>query len=128
MKILIVDCNEDMLILFGQKFRKEIKANILNFSFFDSGESTLEYINYDREFPALVLILSDISLPGMSGTQLLETLKSQYPEIKVFTIDGIGSDRSRTLLTNLRADYYFNKPIQLELIKTKILQLRKILG
>ena len=135
MKILIVDCNEDMLILFKQKFRKEIKDGLFYFNFVPSGETALEYLRLQK-FPTLVLIFSDISLPGMSGTELLETLKLKYPEIKVFTSATVEStlnspvpeNRSRKLVKDLRADYYFNKPIELELIKTKILQLKKILG
>ena len=127
MEVLIVDCDADILILFRQKFRREIRAGLLNFKFFSSGESLLDYLFCYEECPALVLILSDISLPGMSGTQLLEILKVKYPQIKVFTIAAIEKNRSRQLV-NYRADYYFNKPIELELIKTKILQLKKILG
>lgn len=128
MKILIVDCNQDMLTLFRQKFRKEIKAGVFDFSFFSCGETALEYINCHEEHPALVLILSNISLPGMSGTQLLETLKQKYPAIKIFMIAAVGSDRPRKRISNLRADYYFNQPVKLESIKIKILQLKKILG
>ena len=126
MEVLIVDCNEDILILFKQKFRKEIRTGLFNFKFFPSGEAVLSYLLSYAENPDLVLILSDISLPGMSGTQLLEILKLKYPQIKVFTIAAMQKDRSRQLVS-YRADYYFNKPIELESIKTKILQLKKIL-
>ena len=71
MKILVVDDEKDIKFLFEQKFRKEIKKQIVTFVFAFSGEEALDKLA-DMEHEA-VLILSDINMPGMSGLELLET-------------------------------------------------------
>ena len=76
MKILVVDDEKDIQILFEQRFRKEIKNSEMEFVFAFSGEDALTYLN-DHEHEA-VLILSDINMPGMSGLELLGHIKQKY--------------------------------------------------
>ncbi|HMK05556.1 MAG TPA: response regulator, partial [Ferruginibacter sp.] len=65
MKILVVDDEKDMQTLFEQRFRKEIRDNLVEFVFAFSGEEALSYLN--QHVHEAVLILSDINMPGMSG-------------------------------------------------------------
>ena len=69
MKILVVDDEKDVQILFEQRFRKEIRNKEMEFAFAYSGEEALNYLN--RLNHEAVLILSDINMPGMSGLELL---------------------------------------------------------
>ncbi len=66
MKILVVDDEQDVKTLFEQRFRKEIRSQELQFAFAFSGEDALSYLNEHKH--EAVLILSDINMPGMSGT------------------------------------------------------------
>src|SRR5688572_27268196 len=76
MNILVVDDEQDMQALFLQKFRKEIRDNLVHFAFATSGEEALSYMAlHDHE---AVLILSDINMPGMSGLELLQTIKQKF--------------------------------------------------
>ncbi len=76
MKILVVDDERDVEILFRQRFRKEIKSGLLNFQFAFSGEEAVEAMeNMEQK---AVLILSDINMPGMSGLELLERIRKEY--------------------------------------------------
>ena len=79
MKILVVDDEKDMQILFQQQFRKEIKGGEIEFIFASSGEEALQYLNSGSN-PQTVLILSDINMPGMSGFELLKRIKAKYKQ------------------------------------------------
>ena len=76
MKILVVDDERDVQVLFEQRFRKEIKSGEMDFVFAFSGEEAMEMMkDYEHE---AVLILSDINMPGMSGLELLRNIKIKY--------------------------------------------------
>src|SRR5574339_265334 len=76
MKILVVDDEKDIQVLFEQRFRKEIREKTVQFVFAFSGEDALAYL-MEHEHEA-VLILSDINMPGMSGLELLARIKQKY--------------------------------------------------
>src|SRR5260221_13239478 len=76
MKILVVDDEADVQSLFIQRFRKEIKTDDFNFSFALSGEEALSYL--EKNHSEIVLILSDINMPGMSGIELLSRIRHAY--------------------------------------------------
>src|SRR6476646_11943507 len=72
--ILVVDDESDVETLFRQQFRRELRAGRFTMDFAQSGDSALEHINDICGAP-LVLILSDINMPGMSGLELLPRAK-----------------------------------------------------
>src|ERR1700709_2659529 len=76
MKILVVDDEPDVQFLFLQKFRKELRDHIVEFAFALSGEEALEYL--EEHSNEVVLVLSDINMPGMTGLELLKQVKQKY--------------------------------------------------
>ncbi|WP_295666855.1 response regulator [uncultured Mucilaginibacter sp.] len=72
-KILVVDDEADVQPLFIQRFRKEIKNGELDFAFALSGEEALGYL--DEHHSEVILILSDINMPGMTGIELLSRIR-----------------------------------------------------
>ena len=76
MKILVVDDEKDMEVLFEQRFRREIKTGEIDFVFAFSGEEALQYLN--QHVHEAVLILSDINMPGMSGLELLRHINKNF--------------------------------------------------
>lgn len=121
MKLLVVDDEKDVQFLFQQKFRKEIKAGKVLLKFALNGSAALELIEsiVDRKE---YLILTDINMPGMSGTELLRKIKNQYPTQKVIMITAYSDESNVNLAKEYGADDYFTKPLQFNMLKNKLNQ------
>lgn len=120
MKILVVDDEKDVQDLFKQRFRREIKNGEMNFVFAFSGEEALAYLNqHDHE---VVLILSDINMPGMSGLELLDHIKHKYliPPPVVMMITAYGDAENYNMAKQLGADDFLTKPVDFTLLKEKL--------
>ena len=119
MKIMVVDDEEDIQSLFKQKFRKEIKSEQIQFHFALSAEAALNYLE-TQEKASIVLILSDINMPGMNGLELLKLIKEKFPNLKVFMITAYGDDKNYQTAMEYGADGYIIKPVNFEQLKEKI--------
>lgn len=120
MKILVVDDEKDVQILFEQRFRKEIRTHEIEFVFAFSGEEALTYLN--RHEHEAVLILSDINMPGMSGLELLGHIKRKYlkPPPLVMMITAYGDAENFNTAKELGADDFLTKPVDFTLLKEKL--------
>jgi CheY-like chemotaxis protein len=119
MKILVVDDEKDIQTLFEQRFRKEIRIKRVEFAFAFSGEQALTYLEQnDHE---VVIILSDINMPGMSGLELLGHIKQKYsiPPPSVMMITAYGDAENFNAAKRLGADDFLTKPIDFTLLKQK---------
>lgn len=118
MKILVVDDEKDVQVLFEQRFRKEIKSGEMEFHFAFSGEDALAYLKEQEA----VLILSDINMPGMSGLELLEHIKSKHvtPPPVVMMITAYGDAENYNIAQRLGADDFLTKPVDFTLLKEKL--------
>lgn len=122
MKILVVDDEQDVKTLFLQRFRKEIRQEQLHFVFAFSGEEALKALKTMEQ--EAVLILSDINMPGMSGLELLETIKKDYtaPPPVVMMITAYGDEENFNTAKALGADDFLTKPVDFKLLKEKLIQ------
>ena len=120
MKILVVDDEKDVQLLFQQRFRKEIKQQEMYFEFAFSGEEAWEYLE-DNPHEA-VLILSDINMPGMSGLELLRQIKTTYrqPPPMVMMITAYGDETNYKNAMELGADDFLTKPVEFKTLKEKL--------
>ena len=125
MKILVVDDEADVQPLFLQRFRKELRANEFEFDFALSGEEALDFMK--KEHSEIVLILSDINMPGMSGIELLSKIRLNYhePEPVVMMITAYGDDENRRQATQNGANDFLTKPLDFNLLKEKLKYLLK---
>jgi len=121
MKILVVDDEKDVQLLFEQRFRKEIKAGDVQMAFAFSGEEALEYMKTHHH--EAVLILSDINMPGMSGLELLRHIKQKYetPPPIVMMITAYGDDENYKQAMELGADDFLTKPVDFQALKEKLI-------
>jgi CheY-like chemotaxis protein len=119
MKILVVDDEKDVQVLFEQRFRKEIRNREMEFAFAYSGEDALKYLNQTHE---AVLILSDINMPGMSGLELLRHIKEKHhePPPVVMMITAYGDADNFNTAMKLGADDFLTKPLEFSLLKEKL--------
>ncbi len=120
MKILVVDDEKDVQVLFEQRFRKEIKSGEMTFAFAYSGEEALQYLqNLHQE---AVLILSDINMPGMSGLELLKRIKQKFenPPPVVMMITAYGDEENYTYAMKYGADDFLTKPLDFTKLKDKL--------
>lgn len=122
MKLLIVDDEKDVEMLFRQKFRKEIKNEFLELEFAFSGDEAFKILKSNHP-PEVVYIFSDINMPGMSGLELLEKVKSEFPQIKVSMISAYGDQDNYDKAMESGAKAFFTKPIDFSALKEEINQL-----
>lgn len=122
MKFLVVDDEQDVEMLFRQRFRKEIRQNIVELEFAFSGQEALELLQ-SKEPPDVVYIFSDINMPGMSGLELLEKVKAQFPQIQVSMISAYGDDENYEKAISSGAKEFFTKPIDFNSLKQEVHQI-----
>jgi CheY-like chemotaxis protein len=119
LKFLVVDDEPDVELLFRQKFRKEIKSGSIDLSFAFSGNEAIEVLR-SKKPPEVVYIFSDINMPGMSGLELLERVKAEFPTIHVSMISAYGDDENYKNAIASGAKEFFTKPIDFDQLKIEI--------
>jgi CheY-like chemotaxis protein len=117
--ILVVDDEPDVEALFRQQFRRDIRDGRFIMAFAQSADSALNLIS-DAAGASLILILSDINMPGMSGLELLPKAKAARPDVPVIMITAYGDDRTRRKALEGGADALLTKPIDFVALRTEI--------
>ncbi len=120
--ILIVDDEPDVAELFRQRFRREARQGIYVMHFAAAGEEALGLLSGGIE-PQLIVILSDINMPGMDGLQLLGEIKQRFPDLSVMMVTAYGDDDRRWRASELGAAEFITKPVDFELLKAQLRQL-----
>lgn len=122
MKVLVVDDELDVKDLFRQKFRREIKKLEYDFTFAHSASEALGYLESGKHEARL--ILSDINMPGMSGLQMLEKIRTSFnQELKVMMISAYGDQENINKAKTLGADDFLTKPLDFIQLKEKLKKL-----
>ena len=119
MRILVVDDEKDVEILFRQKFRKEIRNKDLDLVFAFSGQEALDMLE-KSDPPKVVYIFSDINMPGMTGLELLDKVKLRFPQINVSMISAYGDRANYDKAIASGAKEFFTKPIDFNSLKDEI--------
>ena len=121
-KILVVDDEPDLQELVKRRFRRELRRGDYALHFAGSGEEALATLTQGVE-PAVVLILSDINMPGMSGLDLLKETKRLWPALPVAMITAYGDPDSRRRAIEAGATDFLTKPLDFDELKLKIQQM-----
>jgi CheY-like chemotaxis protein len=120
--ILIVDDEPDVAELFRQRFRREVRQGNYVLHFAGSGEEALMKLD-DGVRPQLIVILSDINMPGMDGLSLLREVKQRWPELPVIMVTAYGDDQRRRLADEYGAAEFVTKPVDFDRLKQQLRQL-----
>ena len=120
--ILIVDDETDVADLFRQRFRRETRDGTYVLHFAYSGEEALEILAGEIE-PQLIVILSDINMPGMDGLTLLREIKVRWPDLPVMMVTAYGDDERRRRADEYGAAEFLTKPVDFDFLKTQLRQL-----
>ena len=118
-RVLIVDDEEDVELLFRQRFRHDLKAGRFVMEFAQSASAALQRIA-NVGSASLILILSDINMPGMNGLELLKQIKERYPQLKVYMITAYGDEDSHRRAVEYGCDDYLTKPIDFSVLRNRI--------
>jgi CheY-like chemotaxis protein len=117
--ILVVDDEPDVELLFRQQFRRDLRASRFAMEFAQSAPAALECIDNARD-ASLILILSDINMPGMSGLELLPKAKELRPDVPVIMITAYGDAETKRKALENGADALFTKPIDFASLRGEI--------
>lgn len=120
--ILVVDDEADVAQLFRQQFRREVRDGRYAMHFAASVEDALALLSNGIE-PTLIVIMSDINVPGMDGLTLLGEIKRQFPELPVMMVTAYGDDERRRRATELGAFEFVIKPVDFTHLKERLRQL-----
>jgi CheY-like chemotaxis protein len=117
--ILVVDDEPDVELLFRQQFRRDLRAGRFTMDFAQSASMALQRIAEARD-QSLILILSDINMPGMSGLELLPKAKAMRPDVPIIMITAYGdAETKRQALAN-GAEALLTKPIDFGILRGEI--------
>jgi CheY-like chemotaxis protein len=117
--ILVVDDESDVEMLFRQQFRRDLRSGRFTMEFAQSADGALQRIS-DAAGASLILILSDINMPGMSGLELLPKAKALRPDVPVIMITAYGDDQTKRKALEGGAEALLTKPIDFVALRNEI--------
>ena len=117
--ILVVDDEPDVELLFRQQFRRDLRAGRFAMKFALSGDIALQHIA-DAADVSIILILSDINIPGMTGLELLPKAKAARPDVPVIMITAYGDAETKCIALEGGAEALFTKPIDFGALRSEI--------
>ena len=120
--ILVVDDEPDIAELFRQRFRRETHQGTYVLHFAYSAEEAIDKLS-DGIQPQLIVILSDINMPGVDGLALLREIKTLRPDIPVMMVTAYGDDERRRRAREYGAAEFITKPVDFDLLKQQLRQL-----
>ena len=118
-RILVVDDEPDVADLIRQNFRREIRGGVYSFDFALSGEQALHVLR-EGVPPEVVMVLSDINMPGMTGIALLERIRREWPSIRVCMITAYGDAATEARVLEMGAGAFLTKPVDFARLRQQL--------
>jgi CheY-like chemotaxis protein len=117
--VLVVDDEPDVEVLFRQQFRRELRAERFTMEFAQSAVMALQRIT-DAQAASLILIVSDINMPGMSGLELLPKARAARPDVPIIMITAYGDAETKRKALESGAEALLTKPIDFVTLRNEI--------
>ena len=118
--VLVVDDEPDVEALFRQQFRRELRDRRFAMEFAQSAPVALQRITEAGTATTLILILSDINMPGMSGLELLPKARAARPDVPIIMITAYGDAETKRKALEGGAEALLTKPVDFALLRNEI--------
>jgi two-component system response regulator (stage 0 sporulation protein F) len=118
-KVLVVDDEKDVEFLFRLQFRKELRSGKIEMHFAFSGDEALAFMKTLNPFD-LVLLMSDINMPGMTGLELIKATKQLFPNLRIVMITAYNDDHNRKVAATNGASAFLTKPVNFDTLRELI--------
>jgi CheY-like chemotaxis protein len=117
--VLVVDDEPDVETMFRQQFRREIRQGLYTLDFALSGSTALDKLSTEVG-EQIILLVSDINMPGMSGLELLPMVKARRPDLPVFMISAYGDRDTIAVVAERGANKLLTKPVDFPQLKLHV--------
>ena len=117
--VLVVDDEADVADLFRQSFRREVRDGVYVMHFAYSVCAAMALLSEGVE-PPLIVILSDVNMPGMDGFDLLKEINRRWPKLPVIMVTAYGDDERRQRASELGALAFLTKPVNFDYLKAEL--------
>ncbi|TCU30770.1 response regulator receiver domain-containing protein [Rhizobium azibense] len=114
--VLVVDDEADVEVLFRQQFRRDLRARRFEMDFAASAAQALRRVA-DTGERTLILIFSDINMPGMNGLDMLPEMRARRPDVPVIMITAYGDAETRRTALDRGAEGLLTKPIDFDQLR-----------
>jgi len=116
-KMLIVDDEETLTYSLYQSFILSQKNyEVVTAASGEEASKKLENENFN-------LVITDISMPGMSGLELLAQIKMKYPNTEVIIMTAYGSEEKKDEAISKGARHYIEKPFEIKEMKQLVMNI-----
>ena len=115
-RVLVADDESDVEKLFRQQFRREVRQGLYVLDFAQSGKAPLETLEAHAG-EQLILLVSDINMPGMTGLELLPQVRQRRPDLPVFMISADGDNDTVAMALHRGANQFMTKPVDFPQLK-----------
>ena len=122
-RVLVVDDEPDVEPLFRQQFRREMREGLYRLDFALSGETALDMLD-GLPGEEIILLVSDINMPGMSGLDLLPIVKTRRPDLPVVMISAYGDADTVSAAQRRGADQFLTKPVDFAKLRRDIMAVK----
>ena len=119
-RVLVVDDEPDVETLFRQQFRREARQELYSLDFALSGNAALDILD-SHIGEEIILLVSDINMPGMTGLELLSVFKQRRPDLPVFMISAYGDQDTIATAVERGAQRFLTKPVDFPRLKRDII-------
>lgn len=120
LSILVVDDESSVKYLSEMNFRKAIQAHTVDLHFFSSAQECLDYLLRYSENAQETVVITDINMPDMTGYELLERIKRDYPEVNVYMMSAYDDSETMNRSYEAGARGYFIKPVNYRFLKQQL--------
>jgi len=121
-RVLVVDDEPDVEALFQQQFRREVREGLYTLDFALSAAAALNKLADAEIGEEIILLVSDINMPGMSGLDLLPVVHERRPDLPVFMISAYGDANTVETALSRGAQKFLTKPVDFQQLKQNVMQ------